>query len=128
MVSDGFWFYQANVSDVFGVEANAFQELLAPEFDRIAKDLGVPPLPISLIVNMVSKEVRINRLGSLLHRRQIKIRNNEGGRLLVRQLKEYPIGDHDDGPDALEGAIRLLGLLGNARLQDQTDNWEIANV
>ena len=78
--------------------------------------------------NMVGKEIRINRLGPFLHRRQIKIRNNDGGRLLVRQLKEFPIGDHDDAPDALEGAIRLLSLLGNARLQNEIDGWEIANV
>lgn len=128
MISDGFWFWQTHPSDAFGVEANAFQELLAPEFDRIARDLGVPPLPIHLIENFVNKEVRINRLGPFLHRRQIRIRNNEGGRLLVRQLKEHPIGDHDDGPDALEGAIRLISLLGNARLQSQADEWEIANV
>ncbi len=28
-------------------------------------------------------------------------------RLLVHQLQEFPIGDHDDGPDALEMAIRM---------------------
>jgi len=26
---------------------------------------------------------------------------------LVEQLEEFPIGDHDDGPDALEMAVRL---------------------
>ncbi|NUQ61554.1 MAG: hypothetical protein HUU20_03645 [Pirellulales bacterium] len=28
-------------------------------------------------------------------------------RLLVYQLQEFPIGDHDDGPDALEMSVRL---------------------
>ncbi|NLY02592.1 MAG: hypothetical protein GXY83_41465 [Rhodopirellula sp.] len=28
-------------------------------------------------------------------------------RLLVHQLEEFPVGDHDDGPDALEMAVRL---------------------
>jgi hypothetical protein len=28
-------------------------------------------------------------------------------RLLVEQLQEFPIADHDDGPDALEMALRL---------------------
>ena len=28
-------------------------------------------------------------------------------RLLVEQLRDFPNGDHDDGPDALEMAIRL---------------------
>jgi hypothetical protein len=26
---------------------------------------------------------------------------------LVQQLKDFPVGDHDDGPDALEMALRL---------------------
>ena len=39
--------------------------------------------------------------------------------LLLRQLSEFPLGAHDDGPDALEGArtlarknTRLTGLSG----------------
>ena len=32
-------------------------------------------------------------------------------RLLVEQLREFPIGDYDDGPDALEMAIRLAAEL-----------------
>jgi hypothetical protein len=39
-------------------------------------------------------------------------------RLLVEQLMQFPIADHDDGPDALEMAFRLanqilLGRTGN---------------
>ena len=34
-----------------------------------------------------------------------------GTRLLVEQLQEFPIGDHDDGPDALEMALRLAADL-----------------
>lgn len=26
----------------------------------------------------------------------------------MRQLRDFPCGDHDDGPDALEMAIRLI--------------------
>jgi predicted phage terminase large subunit-like protein len=26
---------------------------------------------------------------------------------LLRQLEQFPLGRHDDGPDALEGAVRL---------------------
>ncbi len=28
-------------------------------------------------------------------------------KLLLHQLQEFPIADHDDGPDALEMALRL---------------------
>jgi hypothetical protein len=27
--------------------------------------------------------------------------------LLVHQLQQFPVADHDDGPDALEMAVRL---------------------
>jgi hypothetical protein len=39
--------------------------------------------------------------------------------LLVEQLQEFPIGDHDDGPDALEMAIRLAAeVLHGRAVQD----------
>jgi hypothetical protein len=39
--------------------------------------------------------------------------------MLVEQLKEFPLGEHDDGPDALEMAIWLAGeLLGTASAGD----------
>ena len=37
--------------------------------------------------------------------------NSPGTRLLVEQLKEFPIGDHDDGPDAVEMAVRLAAKM-----------------
>ena len=40
-------------------------------------------------------------------------RNSVGAELLVEQLREFPSGEHDDGPDALEGAIRLGQFLLN---------------
>jgi hypothetical protein len=38
-------------------------------------------------------------------------RDSAGARLLVRQLRDFPNGDHDDGPDALEMAVRLSRAL-----------------
>jgi hypothetical protein len=35
--------------------------------------------------------------------------------LLVQQLKDFPVGDHDDGPDALKAALRLATDLWNGR-------------
>ena len=125
MVSDAFWFCHGRNVSAFGIESNSFQELLAPEIDRVSRELKVPPLPIQLVENTVNKEVRINRLGPYLSRHQIKIRDNPGGRLLLRQLKEHPIGDHDDGPDAMEGALRVLQQLMHGRIQrTQDDEYE----
>ena len=38
----------------------------------------------------------------------IRFRNTPGTREMVDQLQAFPDGDHDDGPDALEMALRLL--------------------
>jgi hypothetical protein len=56
--------------------------------------------------------VRIRRLGPYLSSRRLRFKSDSPStRLLVEQLKEFPAGDHDDGPDALEMAIRLAGEL-----------------
>jgi len=37
--------------------------------------------------------------------------DSPGCRLLLDQLGEFPRGDHDDGPDALEMAVRAINGL-----------------
>jgi hypothetical protein len=52
--------------------------------------------------------MRIRRLGSYLSKRQLRfLACSPSTRLLVEQLRDFPCGAHDDGPDALEMAIRL---------------------
>jgi predicted phage terminase large subunit-like protein len=56
-----------------------------------------------------SKRVRIQRLSPYLQQRKLRFKSDSpGAKLLVRQLEEFPLGEHDDGPDALEMAVRLL--------------------
>jgi hypothetical protein len=52
-----------------------------------------------------------------LSQRRIRFKGGSpGARRLVEQLRDFPNGDHDDGPDALEMAIRLAGeLLGQVQ-------------
>jgi predicted phage terminase large subunit-like protein len=95
-------------TDAVGLEANAFQDLLAPEFDRQCALLGVPPLPVHLMHNSCNKALRIARLGPYLDRDKLRFRDTPGTRLLVEQLQEFPLAEHDDGPDAVEFALRLL--------------------
>lgn len=54
----------------------------------------------------VEKTIRIKRLDSLLRDRDVSIVDSDHSRLLVSQLKQFPNGKHDDGPDALEMAVR----------------------
>jgi len=94
------------------VEANQFQELLAEPLEAEFRRRGLMGFSPWLIRNHVNKLVRIRRLGPLLARRTLRFRQGSpGARLLVEQLRTFPIGDHDDGPDALEMAIRLVGEL-----------------
>jgi hypothetical protein len=58
--------------------------------------------------------VRVRRLGLYLGRNRIKFRNTLGTRLLIEQLREFPTGDFDDGPDAMELAIGRLERLARA--------------
>lgn len=114
LVADGVEHYRAFAPDAFGVETNQYQELLADQFTaEFARQQVLAPRPYA-IENHVSKQVRIRRLGPYLASRRLRfLTNSPGTRLLVDQLKTFPVGDHDDGPDALEMAIRLAAELEN---------------
>ena len=94
--------------DALGVEANHFQELIGDELVREAQRRGRHDFAPWTLTNTAPKPVRIRRLGPLLARRRIRfLLGSPGTRLLVNQLRDFPCGDHDDGPDALEMAYRL---------------------
>ena len=95
---------------VVAVETNQFQELLADDIDRQAREAGVM-MPVVHVDNRVNKQVRIRRLGPYLARRQLRFHDDPSTRLLVQQLRDFPEGEHDDGPDGLEMAVRVLGDL-----------------
>jgi predicted phage terminase large subunit-like protein len=107
IVEQGVRFIREERPNAFGCEANGFQELLATEFDRQFRAHGMR-LPVYTIENHVAKRVRIRALGPLLAHGRLKFRRTSpGAKLLVTQLQEFPGGDHDDGPDALEMGVRL---------------------
>jgi len=112
LVADGVAHYRSFAPDAFGVETNQYQELLADQFAaEFARQNVLAPRPYA-IENHVSKKVRIRRLSPYLASRRLRfLANSPGTRLLVEQLKTFPVGDHDDGPDALEMAIRLAAEL-----------------
>lgn len=98
-------------ADWFGVEINQFQQLLAEDLRRRGEELGVM-MPLYGINNDVNKLVRIRRLTPYLSQKQIRFKGGSPStKLLVEQLRDFPNGDHDDGPDALEMAVRLAGHL-----------------
>lgn len=108
IVADGVALCAATRPDVLGVEANQFQELLAAEFVAEFQRQGRQVIQPVAIHNHVHKAMRIRRLGPYLAQRRIRFRSDSASaRLLVEQLREFPSGAHDDGPDALEMALRL---------------------
>ena len=101
----------------FAIETNQFQELLCADFERVGQQERVH-LPLYGVNNQTNKQVRIRRLGPYLSQRKLRFKSRSPGTgLLVQQLKDFPVGDHDDGPDALEMALRLSIHLWNGRFQ-----------
>ncbi len=100
-------------------EDNGTMGFLAPE---VRRQVGEGLVPWDTVSQVERKETRIRCLHPYLSRgaaggtrRQIRVRNTVGGRLLVDQMKDFPLGDHDDGPDALSLGIRQLEMLINGR-------------
>jgi predicted phage terminase large subunit-like protein len=94
--------------DAFGVETNQYQELLKGEFERAFRERHVRLRMPRNIDNQTNKTVRIRKLGPYLSQRRLRfLSKSVSTRMLVDQLRDFPLGAHDDGPDALEMAIRL---------------------
>lgn len=99
-------------ADAVAVEENAFQYLLADTIKAAQqKHPMCGPLPLQLVNNRVNKELRIGRLGPYLAQHSFRFRRSKGNATLVGQLKAFPLGDHDDGPDAMENALRTLDAI-----------------
>jgi predicted phage terminase large subunit-like protein len=108
MVTDGIELCRRFQPHVFGLESNQFQELLGPDFAAELIRQGMIGTAPCSIENRTSKAARIRRLGPLLATRRLRFKTRSPGtRMLVEQLKEFPISAHDDGPDAAEMAVRL---------------------
>ncbi len=95
----------------FAVEINQFQSMLAAEMWRRANEANIY-MPIFGINNVTNKLVRIRGLTQYLAMGKLRFKGDSpGARLLVEQLRDFPLADHDDGPDALEMALRMAGDL-----------------
>lgn len=107
IVNDGLDHYRALDAVALGCETNQFQELLGQSFDAEAAKRGMN-VWFCGINNHTNKMVRIRSLSPLLAAGRIRFkRASRGTQLLVDQLRGFPLANHDDGPDALEMAVRL---------------------
>ncbi len=105
--------------DAFGIEINQYHDLLAAEFADEFRKQRRRAVPLRGIYNNVNKRVRIRRMSSWLAQRRLRfLSRSPSTHLLVDQLRDFPVGDHDDGPDALEMALRLMNDLREAETAD----------
>jgi predicted phage terminase large subunit-like protein len=109
--------------DFFGCETEQFQSLLRREFEReIHRCRMTMNQVFGIETQGVPKITRIRRLTSLFATGRIKIKHSPGGHLLVEQLQNFPNHKYDDGPDALEMAIRLCEeLLAGSGFEEQEE-------
>lgn len=89
----------------FGFESNVYQEWLGDQLERMASSEGVR-LHLMEIENTKDKASRIQKLQPLLVSGKIKLCRRHT--TLLNQLRQFPFGAYDDGPDALEMAFRTF--------------------
>jgi len=87
---------------MFQFEANQFQQVMADQLRTRALIAGVQ-VPVRSITNTNNKQARIEGLEPLIA--SGKLRFSRRHKLLLEQLRQFPLGAHDDGPDALEMAV-----------------------
>jgi hypothetical protein len=92
-----------------GIEAEQFQELLVHEFRRQCGENFARRWPLyKMMTQGVAKVARIRRLSQYVINRELRFKaDSPGCHLLVDQLMDFPLAEHDDGPDALEMCTRL---------------------
>ena len=88
----------------FAFEKNQFQEIMLDNLTRRAQTTGVHfnKHPIN---SQTNKQARIEGLETLVTQGQIVFSRRH--QILLEQLRQFPLGKHDDGPDALEMAIKV---------------------
>jgi len=87
----------------FVVEGNQFQEVVANQLEEAAKKAGIY-LMMEAETNTKNKVARIQGLEAIASSGGLVFSRRH--RVLLQQLREFPRGAHDDGPDALEMAVR----------------------
>ena len=89
-----------------GVETNNFQQLIALELEKRAREQNLT-FTIREVEHHKDKIGRIQALQPYFKTGKIQLSRKH--RALIEQLKYFPKGLHDDGPDALELLFQTIG-------------------
>jgi len=89
---------------IVGIEANQFQTLFAQSVKRKG-------IPVYEVKNFKNKQLRIEGLAPFISSGIVMFRDDwmqhKDYQEVIEQLIKYPVHKHDDGPDALEGAVKI---------------------
>ncbi len=96
------------------IETNTFQVVLKDMLEEMSRKLGLF-IPIRPVKNFSDKVARVSSLSPLVESGSILFRQDH--KALIDQLLQFPKGAHDDGPDALEMAVRMLRRHGEPRVR-----------
>ena len=88
----------------FAFESNQFQEYVAETLEKRGREMGLY-LNVEQVKNQKDKVTRIQSLQPMFKNGTIQFTRKHV--TLLEQLKFFPKGRHDDGPDALEMAVHL---------------------
>jgi len=110
IVGDGVRLIRSWKPSAVVVETNGFQEMVATALHR---ELMAQNILVALftICNSQPKPSRIRTLGAYLAGKRLRIRRSNGGEILMGQLRDFPVAEHDDGPDAVKLAEVLADYL-----------------
>lgn len=101
-----------------GAETNQFQWFLKEELAKASSKAGLY-LPIEEVQQTSDKVMRIQTLQPDVKNKYIKF--NRRHKRLLEQLTQFPMGAHDDGPDALEGARSIAKRVKRFRILDRAE-------
>lgn len=100
---------------LFGAETVQFQWFLKEELAKASVRAGLY-LPIEEVPQTSDKTMRIQTMQPDVKNHYIKF--NRRHKLLMEQMKQFPMGAHDDGPDALEGCRTIAKKSKRFRIMD----------
>jgi predicted phage terminase large subunit-like protein len=86
------------------IETNNFQELLADKLQQELRRYQPHQPSIKKLTSVRNKIARISGLEPFINQGNLRFNRNQ--KILLDQLYQFPLAQHDDGPDALEMAVK----------------------
>ncbi len=99
------------------VETNGFQSMVLDSLDRHLRQAGILTCGLYGVNNTEPKDSRIRGLTPYLAQRRLRIRRSKGGALLMAQMRDFPVAEYRDGPDALKIAEVMADYLITGSMQ-----------